>query len=805
MLALGLFITDRFRQHVDAVEMLDELQFAVASLGVNVNELLALDSGRAPVELIHSDLETIDRTLASIDHHATGKARQHAVQIRSIVGQLEQDFEFGAVGDHQLYRPAVMPLALREILSDLRAAESSLTMVESQILQDKHRILDRRIMFTVAVFGMMALLFGSLCIFAFVLIHRRISGPVQALTAAVEDIGIDNLDHDVPVMSGDDELARLTEAFNTMLARQREHKRELETYQNDLSRALVQRTSVIDALHAHIALLDHDGTIVDVNKRWCDFGQKNGYAGADYGVGTNYLAICEHASGDHAGEAASTVQGIRDVLTGHVDNFVLEYPCHSRQEQRWFRVMVTPIEAQPDSKRGAVVMHIDITEYKRAEEEIQYLAFYDPLTGLPNRQLLQDRLRQAMATGSRNDRHGGLLLIDLDNFKAVNDTLGHDIGDLLLQKVAQRLTTCVRESDTISRLGGDEFVVMLADLSQNPIEAAAQAETVGEKLLATLNEPYQLAEHEYHSTPSIGITLFKGYENTLDELLKWIDLAMYQAKAAGRNTLRFFDPEMQAVMSARVELETDLRRALQENEFVLYYQPQINHDGSVTGAEALVRWQHPLRGLVLPDEFIPLSEDTGLILPLGRQILEAACRQLVIWASQPLTAGLNLAVNVSARQFHHPDYVDQVLTVLDQTGANPRNLMLELTESVLIEDIDDTISKMTALKAKGVWFSLDDFGTGYSSLVYLKRLPLSLLKIDQSFVRDVLADRNDATIVHAIIALSQNLGMEVIAEGVETEAQRDFLLQNGCRAYQGYLFAPALPIEQFEQYMQAHG
>ncbi len=446
---------------------------------------------------------------------------------------------------------------------------------------------------------------------------------------------------------------------------------------------------------------------------------------------------------------------------------------------------------------GIVGIMTDITERKAAEDEINHLAFYDPLTRLPNRRLLLDRLRQALAAITRSRREGALLFIDLDNFKTLNDTLGHDVGDLLLQQVAQRLSTCIREGDTVARLGGDEFVIILEGLSENPQEAANQTESVGAKILAACNQPYLLAGHPHHSTPSIGATLFSNHHNSVDELLKRADLAMYQAKASGRNTMSFFDPEMQATVTARATLEFDLRQGLQQGEFHLYYQSQVDQQGRTTGAEALLRWQHPRRGLVLPAQFIPLAEETGLILPLGHWVLEAACKQLVAWAAEAETAHLTLAINVSARQFHRPDFVGQVLDVIRRTGADPRKLKLELTESMLLDDVEDVIAKMTALKGKGVGFALDDFGTGYSSLSYLKRLPLDQLKIDQSFVRDILIDPSDAAIARTIVALARSMGMGVIAEGVETEAQRDALAENGCQAYQGYLFSHPLPLAAF--------
>ncbi|MDD5177266.1 MAG: EAL domain-containing protein [Sterolibacterium sp.] len=463
---------------------------------------------------------------------------------------------------------------------------------------------------------------------------------------------------------------------------------------------------------------------------------------------------------------------------------------------------ITAVKADDGAVSHYVSTLTDITLRKAAADEIELLAFYDPLTKLPNRRLLLDRLQQALAASARSKRQGALLFIDLDNFKLINDTLGHDQGDLLLQQVAQRLASCVREEDTVARLGGDEFVVMLLDLNENLEEAGSQTEVVGQKILQNLNYPYALKDQEYHCTPSIGITLFRSPHKTVDELLKRADLAMYQAKAAGRNTLRFFDPEMQASVTARTALESDLRLALRERQFELYYQAQMIGLGQLTGAEALLRWRHPLRGLVSPLEFIPLAEETGLILPLGQWVLETACAQLADWALRPGTNHLTVAVNVSARQFRQADFVDQVVEVIERSGADPQRLKLELTESLLLDDVEDIIAKMTALKARGVGFSLDDFGTGYSSLSYLKRLPLDQLKIDQSFVRDVFTDPNDAAIARTIVALAQGMGLSVIAEGVETEEQRDFLAGQGCHACQGYLFSRPLPLAAFEKFLK---
>jgi EAL domain-containing protein (putative c-di-GMP-specific phosphodiesterase class I) len=359
----------------------------------------------------------------------------------------------------------------------------------------------------------------------------------------------------------------------------------------------------------------------------------------------------------------------------------------------------------------------------------------------------------------------------------------------------------VREGDTIARLGGDEFVVMLENLSGNLQEAASMAKATGEDILAILTQPYQLAGYACLSTPSIGITLFTNHQKS-DDLLRQADLAMYQAKAAGRNTLRFFDPEMQKTVMVRAGLEADLREAIKKEQFVLHYQAQVIGNGRQVGAEVLLRWQHPERGMILPGDFIPLAEESKLILPIGLWVLQSACAQLARWASRPETAHLTLAVNVSALQFRQADFVDEVMAALGRHGANPRQLKLELTENVLVESVEDIIDKMAALKAKGVSFSLDDFGTGYSSLSYLKRLPLDQLKIDQGFVRDILTDPNDAAIAKMIVALGESMGLGVIAEGVELEAQWRFLADHGCHAYQGYLFGKPMPISDFEKQIQ---
>jgi diguanylate cyclase (GGDEF)-like protein/PAS domain S-box-containing protein len=494
----------------------------------------------------------------------------------------------------------------------------------------------------------------------------------------------------------------------------------------------------------------------------------------------------------------SILPALRQSLAGETGHYEGYYRATFSEADGWMAMTCAPSRDSTGKIVGGIAIVQDISKNHAAAEEIKNLAFFDPLTSLPNRRLLMDRLYHALTACTRSGRQGALLFIDLDNFKTLNDTLGHDIGDLLLQQVSERLNACVREGDTVARLGGDEFVVMLENLSEQALEAAAQTETIGAKVLATLNLPYQLGTHSYHSSTSIGATVFNNHERSIEELMKQSDIAMYQSKKAGRNTLRFFDPKMQEVINARADLEGELRNALEDRQFDLYYQIQVDNESHPVGAEALIRWIHPERGLIPPAQFIPLAEETGLILPIGLWVLDTACAQLKHWQQRTITHNLILAVNVSARQFRQPDFVAQVTSATQRHAINPARLKLELTESLLLENVEDTIATMNALKAIGVRFSLDDFGTGYSSLQYLKRLPLDQLKIDQSFVRDISIDASDKAIVRTIIAMAKSLNLRVIAEGVETEEQRHLLLNKGCTHYQGYLFGKPIPIEQFE-------
>jgi diguanylate cyclase (GGDEF)-like protein/PAS domain S-box-containing protein len=446
-----------------------------------------------------------------------------------------------------------------------------------------------------------------------------------------------------------------------------------------------------------------------------------------------------------------------------------------------------------------VAVFVDITERKQADEEIYNLAFFDPLTHLPNRRLLLDRMRSALAQSARSKHYGALMFLDLDHFKVLNDTKGHAYGDKMLVEVARRLNACIREVDSVARFGGDEFVVLLEGLSEKQDVAATQAGIIAEKIRATLSQTYFLDGHAHESSPSVGVILFNGEEVDIDELFKRADLAMYQAKEGGRNMVRFFEPAMQALLESRTLMEQALRQALPNGELELYFQVQTNQANVLLGAEVLLRWRSPILGMVAPDQFIPLAEKSKLILPIGRWVLENACARLKTWETHPVLSSLHLAVNVSPVQFHRPDFVWQVKEVLALSGANPNKLELELTENLVLEDIEEAITKMTDLKALGVRFSMDDFGTGYSSLQYIKRLPIDQLKIDQSFVRDILTDPGDAMMVQTIVTMARNFGYDVIAEGVEEHAQLSPLIKLGCETFQGYLFSRPVALADFER------
>ncbi len=471
-------------------------------------------------------------------------------------------------------------------------------------------------------------------------------------------------------------------------------------------------------------------------------------------------------------------------------------------EAYWCDIDIVPLVDSVGRCTHFVCSHRDITAQRQAQARIEHMAYHDVLTSLPNRRLLADRLQRSIASSVRDPVYSCLLFLDLDNFKEINDTYGHEHGDLLLKAVATRLMSLVREDDTVSRVGGDEFAILLNKLDTDTTLAAAKSDDIARKITSALSEPFHLADIKHHTTISAGMTLFGAEQSIVDDLFKRADIAMYQAKTSGKNTHRFFDASMQHQVNERSALIAELRQGLKDEQFALYYQPQFQSHGGLTGAEALLRWIRPDREPVSPAVFIPLAEQAGLISHLGNWVLDAACQTLVRWSSMPNMEHLTLAVNVSGAQFKMTDFVDTVLSTLKRTGARADRLKLELTESMLVHDLADVRKKMARLKAQGVSFSLDDFGTGYSSLSYLRELSIDQLKIDQSFVRDVLTDPNDATIVRAIVNLAQSLGMQIIAEGVETREQQDFLTSINCNGFQGYHFSRPLAASDFNLFVK---
>ena len=582
---------------------------------------------------------------------------------------------------------------------------------------------------------------------------------------------------------GQDEIGSLAVTFNRMAD---------EVQSRD--RALVKLSQAVEQSPANIVITDLKGRIEYVNAACV---RDTGYTREEL-LGANPRVL---RSGKTPPETYATMWAALSSGQTWEGEFINRRKDGAEYAES---AIVAPVRDAAGVVTHFLAVKQDITDKKRAEAEIHSLAYFDPLTGLPNRRLLMDRLQQALLAGRRGQAHGALLILDLDNFKTLNDTRGHDVGDQLLKEAARRLVANVRLEDTVARLGGDEYVVILENLGRDEATAAHLAEMIAEKIRAALGQPYVLqgSEDHYEATASIGITLFQDRDESGETLLKQADVALYQAKDSGRNQIRFFSLAMQATIDARAALEGALRQALARNELRLHYQPQVDEVGRVTGAEALLRWPRADGSLVPPARFIPLAEESGLILAIGEWVFKTACAQLKAWAADPATRALDLAVNVSGRQFHQPDFVARISACIAECGIDPSRLKLELTESVVLDNVEDVIQRMRELKTLGLRFSLDDFGTGYSSLSYLKRLPLDQIKIDQSFVRDIGSDPNDAAIVRAILAMSRTLGLDVIAEGVETPEQRDFLRENGCAAFQGYLFGKPMPVESWSGILQ---
>lgn len=611
---------------------------------------------------------------------------------------------------------------------------------------------------------------------------RNYMAPLVKLKSSMESMQAKgSVEEFVPVevVKGDlDEISKLTSAFNHMSEALSESEKSMRL-----------ATSIYQTNADAILVTDENNLIVDVNPA---FTRITGYS-LDEVIGKNPRIL---NAGKHDKEFYQRMW--QSII--NENKWQGEIWDKRKNGEIYPKLLHIHVLRRAD---GSVYRHVaqfsDITEKKQKEELIFWQANYDSLTGLPNRRLLNERIEHALLTGKRNNHFGALLFLDMDKFKALNDSMGHEYGDLMLIEVARRLKTCVRAMDTVARLGGDEFVVLIESISEFSEDASFIVADVSEKIRLTLASPYQLNQYEYLSSPSIGVYLFDCKNDSADDLLKRADMAMYQAKESGRNAVRFFDPQMQASVEERSSMESDLQRAIPDKQFQLYYQIQVDNERHAIGAEALIRWKHPQRGFVSPAVFIPFAEGSPLILEIGKWVLDTACQQIAAWDQSEQTRKLVLAINISAQQFKQPTFVDEVANMIKKYKIDPSRLKLELTESVAVQDIESVIEKMNSLRNDiGVTLSLDDFGTGYSSLSYLKRFPLDQIKIDQSFVRDITTDENDGMVVKTIIGMAHNLGLNVIAEGVETEEHLAFLKQNGCIAYQGYLFSKPVPVVEFE-------
>lgn len=655
---------------------------------------------------------------------------------------------------------------------------------------------------------------------------RQISRPLEGMAQTAGDVARGSMGKRVDE-SAPGELGIFARAFNRMTEnlqglyrtledRVEERTRELNVTNEELQEEIIEREHLETALRDSEAYLQRSlDELRYSEQRFRDVSEAAGEYLWELDANMVYtyassraLAVKGYAPDELLGHTPMEFMPKEDIApVGEIVNRAIANKTPFTLQHRditksgnvlWEEVNGVPIYGPKGEVIGLRGTGMNITERKQADEEIRNLAFYDNLTGLPNRRLLLDRISLALSVSVRSQQYGAVLFLDIDRFKTLNDTLGHDYGDLLLIEVAHRVRECVREVDTVSRLGGDEFVVLIEEIDVLPEEASQKVALIAEKIRVRLSDAYLLNGREYHSSPSIGVSLYLGGEESAEVLLKHADMAMYQAKDSGRNAVRFFDQLMQHAVETRAELEADLRRAIPDGQLRLYYQIQVDDEHRALGAEALVRWVHPTRGMVLPAQFIPVAEESALILAIGVWVLETACRQLAVWRRDESTRNLSIAVNVSAQQFKLLDFVDKVAELLRVHEIDPALLKLELTESVVLFDVADVVVKMQALRALGVQLSLDDFGTGYSSLSYLKRLPLNQIKVDQSFVRDIATDPGDAVMVQTIIALAQNFSMDVIAEGVETDVQLAFLRQHGCHAFQGYLFSKPVPVEQFE-------
>ncbi|MFN2332616.1 MAG: EAL domain-containing protein [Halomonas sp.] len=792
LVLVGLHDMGEMQEKQGEIKALMDLQHRIGEFSVASDALLVQRADPARRERYYDEAAALKQTLAELEEEHPG-ARRAIHHIDFLVGTLEAVYSQspapGAQSEaqRQADSPLLLPFRSQAIMDQVAGYGIELDIALREVTNQRQAQIARDANWIAASFAGAAALFGLFCVVAFALLFRQINGPLRALSRVARRVEAGERDVRVPV-SGADEFADLSRAFNQMLDHQ---DAMLET----LSDALATRRALVDSLPAHIALLDGDGTVLDVNNQWRHFGTANDQRDTTFGVGSNYLSVCRASEGHCAEEAHDAADGLQAVLSGDRDSFTLEYPCHSPDQPRWFRLMASRLKA--DGMLGAVVMHVDITERKLAEKELKRQAYRDPLTGLAN------RLGFTEAFSRRLDQHGWnsqdiIALLDIREMRNINDAHGYAIGDQLLIELARCLKHDLPDNALIGRITGDQFILLLpGDDSASPRERL-------DDLICTFHRPIRLSELVIEVAARGGYTLLGDKERSVEALLHEVEIALHEARLRDNSEFYRYDREMDRLAQRRIDLTRDLRRALEEDQFELHYQPKVNlATGEVIGCEALIRWNHPERGMQMPGQFIPVAEQSQLIGPIGDWVVLQACRHLREWQE----AGLDLvqvSVNVSVDQFRLSDFIHKMREALEIHAIDPASLTLEITESVFSEESETLRQQLDDLHALGVRLSLDDFGTGYSSLLYLQQYPFDEIKIDMGFVRGILGEPLNRNIVSMILGISQVLGADTVAEGVETTAVRDALLELGCRIGQGYYYSMPLEEEDFRWLLKKH-
>lgn len=786
--------------HIDAkqdeLSVIHRLQNRIDNFSAATGSLLLFHADNDLWDAFQVDAGLLQDQLRQFgtEHPDALKAARHIEQIIKLITSTRSEFDttLKYLPDTTAAGPLDIPPRSRIIMNQVAGHGIALDSVLFHVLRERRQIIANEAKRIVVSLVLAALLFGMLCVIAFSLIHRRVSAPAHELSRTLKNIMNGNLSTRA-VVHGDDELSDLTKTLNAMLDYREQTESELRTTMTQLNQALATREALINSLPANIALLDNAGNIIEVNNQWRSFGQHNNFAGNDFGVGTNYLAVCENASGKEASEGAVMAQGLSDVLLGKRETFSLEYPCHSPEQQRWFRVMVNPVVSeagQREVSKAVVVMHVDITDRVLAEMETKRLAYEDPLTGLLSRTGFTQELSGIL---EHNEWQTDALLVMLDiiDLRDINDIHGYQTGDELLIKFANRLKKRLRISDLAGRLGGDDFAIYLS------IKRGEDPEQRLNTVKSVFKEMFNVGGVDIQITAHLGYTRLAENPRSVQELIREAELAMFLNRSNTDTPWVAYTEKLDEATHQRIQLSTELSRALSGNQFELHFQPKVNlNDGRLIGCEALLRWHHPERGLIAPDIFIPIAEQSRLIVPIGDWILHDVCRRLREWRDNDLLV-VRVAVNVSLVQFQTGDFVDKISAVLSEFDLDPADLTLEVTESVFDGESDTLRQQLLVLQKMGVRLSLDDFGTGYSSLLYLIKYPFDEIKIDQGFVRGILEYPYNRNIVSTVMNIAGTLGAEVIAEGIESEAIENELLRLGCQLGQGYYYSMPLADEDF--------